>query len=162
MNVCPSTIKRRITPSAVAQTVCCFPVLRPGPVSARQSRNDRLAAAPKQHARLRLRRPARSLIQFAERTGRRREQSDHVRIAVKDRGRPARCVDPLEVLAGEPAHALAHLGLLRPGHIVADVHVAGRHELRLLLGHGRRGPDDQSDDPQRRLANDDNSASATL
>ena len=68
-----------------------------------------------------------------------------MRVAVKDRGRPARRVDPLEVLAGEPAHALAHLWLLRPGHIVADIHVAGRQELRLLLGHrsGERADEQQ-------------------
>ena len=137
MKVCPSTIKRRMTPSAVAQTMF-FPVLDPRPVGAGQSGNHRLGAALKRGTWLWLRRPARSLIQFAECAGRRREQSDHVRIAVKDRGRPARPIDPLEALASEPAHALAHLWLLRPGHIVADIHVAGRQELRLLLGSGTR------------------------
>ena len=72
-----------------------------------------------------------------------------MRVAVKDRGRPARRVNPLEVLAGEPAHPLAHLWLLRPGHIVADVHVAGRQELRLLLGSGERADEQQGEDKRR-------------
>src|SRR5262245_17290394 len=47
------------------------------------------------------------------------------------------------MLTGEPAHALAHFWLLRPGYVLADVHVAGRHELRLLFGPAsRRGQED--------------------
>src|SRR5262245_60211753 len=47
------------------------------------------------------------------------------------------------MLTGEPAHALAHFWLLRPGYVVADIHVAGRHELRLLFGPAnRRGQED--------------------
>ena len=52
-----------------------------------------------------------------------------MRIAIKDRGRPARSVNALEVLAGEPAHPLANLWLLRPGHIIGDVYVAGGQKL---------------------------------
>src|SRR5262245_1126614 len=48
------------------------------------------------------------------------------------------------MLTGEPAHALAHFWLLRPGYVVADIHVAGRHELRLLFGPAsRRGQGDR-------------------
>src|SRR5262249_20138927 len=47
------------------------------------------------------------------------------------------------MLTGEPAHALTHFWLLRPAYVVVDIHVAGRHELRLLFGPAsRRGEGD--------------------
>ena len=80
-----------------------FIVLGPRPIGARQPGDGRIRTTRKHSALLRLRRPARNMLEFPERARSRGKKCDGVRVALENRGRAAGGVDSLQALCRQPS-----------------------------------------------------------